>query len=159
MPPLGLLVGGVDFQALVLRLSGAVVIRYGAFLNTVVNFVYAPFAMFLVVRGVAAVQHLRRRETATEAAATLPPPLQSPYSPKSATCWPPRGLPPRPNGKIGRGQSPYKVRPADQNLRTLQAALYLAQKVGTRLGERALLLGALPQGGQTRVASGLRAGW
>lgn len=73
MPPLGYLIGGVDFQALVLRLSDEVVVRYGAFLNTVVNFVIVAFAMFLVVRAVAAVQNLRRKETRTEETAEAVP--------------------------------------------------------------------------------------
>ncbi len=100
MPPLGYLIGGVDFQALVLRLNDSVVIRYGAFLNTLVNFVIVAFAMFLVVRGVSAVQNLRRRETETKETVAALPLLRSSSSPKSATCWPPRGLPPRPNGKM-----------------------------------------------------------
>ena len=72
-PPLGYLIGRVDFQALVLRLNGEVIVRYGSFLNTLVNFVIALFAMFLVVRGVAAVQNLRRKETETEEAAEVLP--------------------------------------------------------------------------------------
>lgn len=100
MPPLGYLVGWIDFQALVLRLNDSVVICYGAFLNTLVNFVVALFAMFLVVRGVATVQNLRRKETETEEAAEVLPLLRPPYSPKSTICWPPKGPPPRPSGKI-----------------------------------------------------------
>lgn len=66
MPPIGYLIGGVDFQDLVLRLNSEVVIRYGAFLNTVINFVIVAFAMFVVVRLVTAVQNFRRREAASE---------------------------------------------------------------------------------------------
>ena len=72
-PPLGYLIGRVDFQALVLRLNGEVIVRYGSFLNTLVNFVIALFAMFLVVRGVATVQNLRRKEMETEEAAEVLP--------------------------------------------------------------------------------------
>lgn len=73
MPPIGYLIGGVDFQELVLRLNDDVVIRYGAFLNTLVNFLIVAFAMFMVVRAVTAVQNMRRRETETEeTAAALP---------------------------------------------------------------------------------------
>ena len=86
LTPLGLLIGEVDLQALTLRLNDSVVIRYGAFLNTVVNFVIALFAIFSVVRGVAAAQNLCRRETETEETATELPLLRSPYLPKSATC-------------------------------------------------------------------------
>ncbi|HEY7509632.1 MAG TPA: large conductance mechanosensitive channel protein MscL [Vicinamibacteria bacterium] len=63
MPPLGLVLGGVDFRELFLDLSGgayptlaaaqaagAPVIRYGLFLNALVAFVIVAFALFLVVR-------------------------------------------------------------------------------------------------------------
>ncbi len=67
MPPIGYLVGGVDFQDLVLRLNDEVVIRYGAFLNTIINFVIVAFAMFVVVRAATAVQNFCRQEAASEA--------------------------------------------------------------------------------------------
>ena len=67
MPPIGYLVGGVDFQDLVLRLNSEVVVRYGAFLNTIINFVIVAFAMFVVVRAATAVQNFRRQEAASEA--------------------------------------------------------------------------------------------
>lgn len=69
MPPIGFLVGGVDFQDLALRLNDEVVIRYGAFLNSVVNFVIVAFAMFMVVRAATAVQNFRRTEAESDAAA------------------------------------------------------------------------------------------
>jgi large conductance mechanosensitive channel len=63
MPPLGLLLGRVDFRELFLDLSrggyatlaqaqaaGAPVIRYGLFLNAVVAFLIVAFALFLVIR-------------------------------------------------------------------------------------------------------------
>jgi large conductance mechanosensitive channel len=65
MPPLGLLLGGMDFRELFLDLSGggyptlaaaqaagAPVIRYGLFLNALVAFVIVAFALFLVIRQV-----------------------------------------------------------------------------------------------------------
>jgi len=65
MPPLGLLLRGVDFSNLFLDLSGtghttlaqakaagAPVIAYGAFLNAVVTFLLVAFAVFLLVRQV-----------------------------------------------------------------------------------------------------------
>lgn len=65
MPPLGLLLGGVDFSrfALVLK-SGSegvdpVVLGYGAFIQNVVDFLIIAFAVFLVVK---AVNNLRRQE-------------------------------------------------------------------------------------------------
>ena len=66
MPPIGYLIGGVDFQDLVLRLNSEVVIRYGAFLNTVINFLIVALAMFVVVRLATAVQNFRRQEADSE---------------------------------------------------------------------------------------------
>ena len=56
MPPLGLAIGGIDLNRFVwtLKLSPdpakAVVIRYGAFLQTIFDFIIIAFAIFLVVR-------------------------------------------------------------------------------------------------------------
>jgi large conductance mechanosensitive channel len=63
MPPIGLVLGQVDFKDLFLNLSGgsytslaaakeaaAPVIAYGNFLNTVINFLIVAFAVFLLVK-------------------------------------------------------------------------------------------------------------
>ncbi len=64
MPPLGLLIGGVDFSEIGFILkdaalygsvaeavaAGAPVIQIGAFINTVINFLIVAFAIFMVVR-------------------------------------------------------------------------------------------------------------
>lgn len=63
MPPIGMLTGGVDFSQLYYNLSGgefasldaareagAVTINYGAWANTVLDFVIVAFAIFLVVK-------------------------------------------------------------------------------------------------------------
>jgi large conductance mechanosensitive channel len=65
MPPIGLLLGHVDFSNLFLNLTsrhfdsvaaakaaGAATLNYGVFLNTIINFVIVAFAMFLLVRQV-----------------------------------------------------------------------------------------------------------
>ena len=65
MPPLGLLLGKVDFSNLFINLSaeeytslaaakdaGAPVIAYGAFLNTVIDFLIVAFAIFLLIKQV-----------------------------------------------------------------------------------------------------------
>ena len=62
MPPIGLLLGGVDFSNLFITLSGktydslqaakaagAATINYGAFINTIIDFLIIAFAMFLVI--------------------------------------------------------------------------------------------------------------
>ena len=64
MPPIGMLMGGVDFSNLFLDLSqtgyaslaiaeeaGAPIIKYGVFINTVLDFVIVAFAIFMVIRG------------------------------------------------------------------------------------------------------------
>ena len=56
MPPIGLLLGGVDFKDLGIMLqeavgdTAAVMINYGTFIQTVVDFVIIAFAIFLVVK-------------------------------------------------------------------------------------------------------------
>ena len=65
MPPIGLATGGIDFKNIFFTLKGeayptleearkggAVVIAYGAFLNTVVNFLIVALAVFLLVKQV-----------------------------------------------------------------------------------------------------------
>jgi len=64
MPPIGLIVGNVDFSQLYIDLSGgeyaslaaaqaagAATINYGVFLNNVLDFVIVAFAIFMVIRG------------------------------------------------------------------------------------------------------------
>jgi large conductance mechanosensitive channel len=56
MPPIGVLMGNVDFSSLVITLrektadAPAVTIRYGVFINTVIDFVIVAFAIFLVIK-------------------------------------------------------------------------------------------------------------
>ncbi len=56
MPPIGLLLGGVDFRDLALTIQAAVgdqpavAINYGVFIQTVVDFVIIAFAIFLVIK-------------------------------------------------------------------------------------------------------------
>jgi large conductance mechanosensitive channel len=58
MPPLGLLLGDVDFSALVLTLKpavddvAAVTINYGVFINNVISFLIVACATFILVRGI-----------------------------------------------------------------------------------------------------------
>jgi large conductance mechanosensitive channel len=89
MPPLGLLIGGVDFSELGFILrdaaayatvseaveAGAPVIQLGAFLNTVINFFIIAFAIFVVVRGYnRAQERFARRQDLPEAAEPEPVP-------------------------------------------------------------------------------------
>ena len=56
MPPIGLLVGGVDFADLAITLQeasgdvAAVTVNYGSFIQTVIDFVIIAFAIFMVVK-------------------------------------------------------------------------------------------------------------
>lgn len=65
MPPIGAIIGGIDFSSLSIKLSnplnGAkpVEILYGKFLNTVINFVIVAFAIFSLVK---AMNALKRKE-------------------------------------------------------------------------------------------------
>jgi large conductance mechanosensitive channel len=56
MPPIGLAVGGVDFSELAVRLGGPdeapVLLRYGAFLQTAIDFLIVAFCVFLLVKAV-----------------------------------------------------------------------------------------------------------
>jgi len=84
MPPIGLLMGSVDFSDLFINLSGqdypsladakeagAPTVNIGVFINTVLDFVIVAFAIFLLIR---AINQLKRKEEA-------PPP-----APKTKDC-------------------------------------------------------------------------
>lgn len=57
MPPIGLMIGGVDFSKLAITLQeasgdvAAVSINYGSFIQNVFDFVIVAFAIFMVVKG------------------------------------------------------------------------------------------------------------
>ena len=74
MPPIGLLMGGVDFTNLFAVLkagtnagpyvaladaqtAGAVTVNYGVFLNTVITFIIVSFAVFMVIKGINNLRH------------------------------------------------------------------------------------------------------
>ncbi|MFT0212590.1 large-conductance mechanosensitive channel protein MscL [Pseudomonas sp. F1_0610] len=80
MPPLGLLIGGVDFSQLAITLKEAseadpaVVIAYGKFIQTLVDFLIIAFAVFL---GIKTVNRLKREPEAPAAAEPEAPPAPS----------------------------------------------------------------------------------
>ena len=65
MPPLGILMGGVDFKDLAVVLKQAVgevpavTLNYGAFIQTVVDFLIIAFAIFIVIK---AMNNLKKKE-------------------------------------------------------------------------------------------------
>jgi len=71
MPPIGMLLGGVDFTSLKLTLAAPLpgmqpaTLNYGAFIQTVVDFTIVAFAVFLLIKGINA---LNRKEQAAPAA-------------------------------------------------------------------------------------------
>jgi large conductance mechanosensitive channel len=82
MPPIGLLLGRVDFSNLFLNLSGqsyatlaeakaagAATINYGLFLNTVIEFIIVAFAVFLLIR---LINRLNQAPPATPTTKTCP---------------------------------------------------------------------------------------
>lgn len=84
MPPLGVLIGGVDFAdffvtlvpfgeryptLLAAQAAGATTINYGLFVNAVIQFLIVAFAVFIVVKQI---NRLRRKQE--EAPAEAPPP-------------------------------------------------------------------------------------
>jgi len=76
MPPIGVLLGGVDFTNLALTVkeaSGdlpAVVISYGKFIQSVVDFTIIAFAIFIAVK---AINSLKRKEEEVPQAPPEPP--------------------------------------------------------------------------------------
>ena len=73
MPPIGMLMGGVDFSELSFVLqaateeAAAVTVSYGSFIQTVVDFIIIAFAIFMVIR---AMNNMKKKE---EAAPAEPP--------------------------------------------------------------------------------------
>jgi large conductance mechanosensitive channel len=78
MPPIGLLLGKVDFSGLFINLSGksyetlseakkagAATLNYGAFVNTIIDFVIVAFAVFLLVRQINRLRRARPAEPDT----------------------------------------------------------------------------------------------
>ena len=90
MPPIGLLLGKVDFANLFVVLksgaipgpyatvaaakqAGAVTLNYGAFINTIISFLIIAFAVFLVIR------QINKLRAKTEAPAAAPATKECPY--------------------------------------------------------------------------------
>jgi len=82
MPPIGRVLGGVDFKGLYINLSGgtfdnleaakaagATTMNYGMFINNIIDFLIVAFVIFMMIKGMNALQ--RREEVKT---AVAPPP-------------------------------------------------------------------------------------
>lgn len=72
LPPLGMLMGGVDFSHLAITLkhatetTAAVNLKYGLFINTVIDFIIVAFCVFILIKGI---NKLKRAEVP-------PPPVE-----------------------------------------------------------------------------------
>jgi large conductance mechanosensitive channel len=77
MPPIGLLIGGVDFSNLAITLkqavgdAPAVTLSYGKFIQSIVDFVIIAFAIFMVIK---AMNTLKKKQEDAPA----PPPAPTP---------------------------------------------------------------------------------
>jgi large conductance mechanosensitive channel len=76
MPPIGLLLGGVNFSELAITLkdateeTAAVAINYGLFLQTVIDFTIIAFVIFMVIKGI---NTTKRKKEEAPAAPPAPP--------------------------------------------------------------------------------------
>ena len=80
MPPIGLLIGGMDFSDLTITLKAAegqtpaVVLAYGKFIQTCLDFIIVAFAIFM---GVKAINKLKREEAVAPSAPPTPTPEET----------------------------------------------------------------------------------
>ncbi len=96
MPPIGLLLGKVDFSNLYIVLkngagefpynslaaaqaAGAVTLNYGLFINAVISFVIVAFAVFILIKGINNLQAKMDKKEAQEAAKEAPKTKTCPY--------------------------------------------------------------------------------
>ena len=76
MPPIGLIIGGVDFSNLAITIqeavgdTAAVTVNYGVFIQTVLDFLIVAFAIFMVIKGM---NSLKKKEEEAPAAPPEPP--------------------------------------------------------------------------------------
>ena len=78
MPPIGWLIGGINFTDLSVKLpvnpltpeQDPVTINYGAFLQTTLDFLIVAFCIFLLIKGINKLSNLKKKEE--EAAAAAP---------------------------------------------------------------------------------------
>jgi large conductance mechanosensitive channel len=85
MPPLGVIIGGVDFKDLKLEIkeaqlsetgeviANAVHVNYGNFLQNTLDFIIVAFAIFVIIR---LMNSMKKKEEAVVADATPPPPTK-----------------------------------------------------------------------------------
>jgi large conductance mechanosensitive channel len=73
MPPIGMLIGGVDFKNLVITLKAetlteaAVNLRYGQFINNIIDFLIVAFSIFIVIKGINILKRKQPEQSKKEA--------------------------------------------------------------------------------------------
>jgi len=78
MPPIGFLVGGVDFKDLAIDIGmkgKPVLVKYGQFIQSIIDFLIIAFVLFVVIK---AMNELKKRFEKQQAAAPATPPAPSP---------------------------------------------------------------------------------
>jgi large conductance mechanosensitive channel len=76
MPPIGILLGGIDFSNFMLTLKEAmgevpaVTLNYGVFINTVIDFLIIAFVIFMVIKGMNRMKRKQEEEPAAPPAPT-----------------------------------------------------------------------------------------
>lgn len=76
MPPIGMLLGGIDFSNFMLTLKEAmgevpaVTLNYGVFINTVIDFLIIAFVIFMVIKGMNRMKRKQEEEPAAPPAPT-----------------------------------------------------------------------------------------
>ncbi|MDT3697408.1 MAG: large-conductance mechanosensitive channel protein MscL [Ignavibacterium sp.] len=76
MPPIGILLGGVDFSKLAITIKEGsegvepVLLKYGMFINTIIDFLIIAFAIFMAIK---AMNSLKKKQEEAPAAPPEPP--------------------------------------------------------------------------------------
>src|SRR5687767_166154 len=99
MPPIGFLMGGIDFSNMYFNLSGgayetladaqadgAVTINYGMFINNIINFLIVALALFLIVRAYNAMRERSKKEPEAEPNTRVCPECDMTISKKAKRC-------------------------------------------------------------------------
>ncbi len=73
MPPLGVLMAGVDFSTLKIKLTNDAAISYGKFINQTINFVLVAFSVFILVKALNAARERFEAKAAAADSAGPPP--------------------------------------------------------------------------------------